>query len=41
MKYFEPLSTEIEAVASSIVDSAYKVHKTLGPGLLESVMKHV
>lgn len=28
---------EIESVASAIVDSAYKVHTTLGPGLIESV----
>lgn len=27
---------EIEKVASEIVDSAIKVHKSLGPGLLES-----
>ena len=27
---------EIEKVASEIVDSAIKVHRTLGPGLLES-----
>jgi GxxExxY protein len=26
----------IEEIASIIVDSAYQVHKTLGPGLLES-----
>lgn len=29
--------TEIETVATAIVDSAVKVHRTLGPGLLESV----
>jgi GxxExxY protein len=27
---------DIEAVAANIVDSAIKVHKTLGPGLFES-----
>lgn len=27
---------DIEEIASVIVDSAYTVHKTLGPGLLES-----
>ena len=27
---------DIEKVATAIVDSAYNVHKTLGPGLLES-----
>ena len=28
---------EIEVIAKDIVNSAIKVHKTLGPGLLESV----
>ncbi len=37
MKYFEPLSPEIEEIATATVDGAYKVHKALGPGLLESV----
>jgi hypothetical protein len=37
MKVFEPLSPEIEELARIIVDAAYKVHTTLGPGLLESV----
>jgi GxxExxY protein len=27
---------EVDAVAKDIVDAAYKVHKALGPGLLES-----
>jgi len=27
---------DIESIAKQIVDSAYKVHTTLGPGLLES-----
>jgi GxxExxY protein len=26
----------IEAIATDIVDAAYKVHKEFGPGLLES-----
>lgn len=30
------MSKEIEAIATDIVDAAYKVHKQLGPGLLES-----
>ena len=34
---FEPIRPDAERVAKAIVDSAYKVHKTLGPGLLESV----
>ena len=28
--------TNIESIAATIVDSAVKVHKALGPGLLES-----
>lgn len=28
---------DIEALATEIVDAAYKVHKNLGPGLLESI----
>ncbi len=31
------LSPEIEAAAREVVDSAFKVHRELGPGLLESV----
>src|ERR1043165_4660319 len=31
------LSPEIERIASAIVDSAFKVHSSLGPGLIESV----
>jgi GxxExxY protein len=30
------LMSDIEAVAKDIVDAAIKVHKALGPGLLES-----
>jgi GxxExxY protein len=37
MRVFEPLSPEIENLAKQAVDSAVKVHKALGPGLLESV----
>jgi GxxExxY protein len=36
-KLFEPISEEIEAIGKEIVDSAYTVHKNLGPGLLEKV----
>ena len=32
-----PLSSEHDAIAREIVDSAVAVHRTLGPGLLESV----
>ena len=34
---YEPLSDELEQIGKEIVDSAYRVHKELGPGLLESV----
>jgi GxxExxY protein len=33
----ELISNEVERVAREIVDSAFKVHQTLGPGLLETV----
>jgi GxxExxY protein len=33
----KPISKDVDKVANSIVDAAYTVHKTLGPGLLESV----
>ena len=32
-----PISTKEEAIGRSVVDAAYKVHKELGPGLLEKV----
>jgi len=32
-----PVSSEVDATARAIVDAAVKGHKTLGPGLLESV----
>lgn len=34
---FVPLSADLERIATQIVDAAYKIHKKLGPGLLESV----
>jgi len=34
---FIPISPEEEIVGKAIVNAAYKVHKTLGPGLLEKV----
>jgi len=37
MRVFNPLPREIEYLAQQTVDAAIKVHKTLGPGLLESV----
>ena len=33
----DPLPDDTERVATHIVDAAFKVHSTLGPGLLESV----
>jgi len=32
----DSIGVEVDAVARAIVDSAYRIHKTLGPGLLES-----
>jgi GxxExxY protein len=32
-----PLPPSLDAVATEIVDSAFRVHQALGPGLLESV----
>ena len=37
MKQFEKIPEELDKIASIVVDAAFKVHKTLGPGLLESV----
>lgn len=34
---FEPISEELERLATACVDAAFRVHKALGPGLLESV----
>ena len=34
---FDPIPCEINIVGKEIVDTAFKVHKTLGPGLLEAV----
>ena len=33
---FEEVSAELDEIASQIVDSAFKVHSKLGPGLLEN-----
>lgn len=33
----EPISEELERIGKEIIDSAYRVHKEVGPGLLESV----
>jgi GxxExxY protein len=37
MHKFEPISQEVERIATVTTDAAFKVHKALGPGLLESV----
>ncbi len=37
MPYGDRLAMGLERIATAVVDSAYKVHVTLGPGLLESV----
>lgn len=34
---YAPLSEKEERIAQLVVDAAYSVHKTLGPGLLEHV----
>ena len=34
---YKPLTPEEERIGKAIVNAAYKVHKTLGPGLLEKV----
>lgn len=37
----EPSQIDIEAIAKTIVDGALKVHRELGPGLLESAYDQV
>ena len=37
MKEFEPIPRDLEVIGKKVVDSAYTVHKILGPGLLEKV----
>jgi len=37
MDISSPLPSELEALSRALVDSAFKVHQALGPGLLESV----
>jgi len=36
---YDELPAELERIGKIIVDAAYTVHRTLGPGLLESVYK--
>jgi GxxExxY protein len=42
---FQPIPADVERIGKVVLNAAYKVHTTLGPGLLESVyqtsMKHV
>ena len=37
MSFQGALDPETERIATTVVDAAFKVHSTLGPGLLESV----
>jgi GxxExxY protein len=39
-KGHEAIPVEIEQVAQVVIDAALKVHKALGPGLLESAYEH-
>jgi GxxExxY protein len=34
---YQPISEKLDCIGKQIVDSAFKVHQALGPGLLESV----
>jgi GxxExxY protein len=36
----EGISLEVEKLSRTVVDAGLKVHKALGPGLLESVYEH-
>lgn len=36
-KNYEPLSEKEERIGKAVVEAAYRVHKELGPGLLEKV----
>ena len=41
MSFGETTSPEMERVATAVVDSAFKIHSRLGPGLLESAYRTV
>jgi len=34
---FEPVETNLDMIGKQVVDAAFQVHKTLGPGLLENI----
>jgi GxxExxY protein len=34
---YDPIADEIEKIAHEVIQGAFRVHKALGPGLLESV----
>lgn len=34
---YDPVSSDVEALAKKVLDAAFRVHRALGPGLLESV----
>ena len=36
-KLYKPIPLDIEEIGKKVLDAAYTVHSTLGPGLLESV----
>ncbi|MCG8373155.1 MAG: GxxExxY protein, partial [Balneolales bacterium] len=36
-KLYDPVPDQLEFLGKEIVDCAYKVHKELGPGLLEKI----
>ncbi len=36
-KYYKPIPNDLNKIGKEIVDAAYKVHKNLGPGLLEKI----
>ncbi|UTA68244.1 GxxExxY protein [Emticicia sp. 21SJ11W-3] len=37
MKEYQPLPASIEEIGRKIISAAYKVHSSLGPGLLEKI----
>ena len=37
MSEYKPIDPEIEQIAKVVVDAVFTVHKTLGPGLLETI----